>query len=151
MNYGLVCFHLSPPSSHALGYFTSRPALKGYVREMNSLLQSCKQFEVLGTKKSARSNSVVTSYTLRETLISLLYSKCSNLIECLCLQRKQWVWRSTTTLYRKFVWLYIWIKCVVWCIFWTAYSAVVYSGTMSVHSNSMWGEELPSLLSTKVI
>lgn len=30
----------------SLGYYTSRPGLKGYAREMNSLLQSCKQFEV---------------------------------------------------------------------------------------------------------
>ncbi len=34
--------------SSALGYFTSRPALKGYVREMNSLLQVCKQMEAIG-------------------------------------------------------------------------------------------------------
>ena len=27
------------------GYFTSRPALKGYVREMNSFLQTCRHFE----------------------------------------------------------------------------------------------------------
>ena len=30
-----------------LGYFTSRPALKGYVRGCNSLLQACKQLEAI--------------------------------------------------------------------------------------------------------
>ena len=30
------------------GYYSSRPGLKAYTKEMNSLLQSCNQFEVLG-------------------------------------------------------------------------------------------------------
>ncbi|XP_072039300.1 lysosomal alpha-mannosidase-like [Amphiura filiformis] len=30
------------------GYFTSRPAIKGYVRQANNFLQICKQLEVLG-------------------------------------------------------------------------------------------------------
>jgi hypothetical protein len=47
------------------GYFTSRPALKGYVRELNSLLQVCNQLEVLGTKKSVRTNTASTK-TLRK-------------------------------------------------------------------------------------
>ena len=47
------------------GYFTSRPALKGYVRELNSLLQVCNQLEVLGTKKSIRTNAA-SAKTLRK-------------------------------------------------------------------------------------
>ena len=39
------------PSCFWTGYFTSRPALKGYVRELNSLLQSCRQLEVLAQRK----------------------------------------------------------------------------------------------------
>jgi len=30
------------------GYFTSRPALKGYVRQCNNFLQTCKQLDILG-------------------------------------------------------------------------------------------------------
>ncbi|XP_028398027.1 lysosomal alpha-mannosidase-like [Dendronephthya gigantea] len=36
------------PHCYWTGYFTSRPALKGYVRRNNNLLQVCKQLEVLG-------------------------------------------------------------------------------------------------------
>ena len=35
------------PSCFWTGYFTSRPALKGYVRELNSFLQSCRHLEFL--------------------------------------------------------------------------------------------------------
>ena len=31
------------------GYFTSRPTLKGYIRDSNNVLQACKQIEVLAT------------------------------------------------------------------------------------------------------
>jgi lysosomal alpha-mannosidase len=40
------------PWSYWTGYFTSRPALKGYVRKSNSLLQSCKQLEAVNPKYS---------------------------------------------------------------------------------------------------
>jgi len=44
----LICLlPLTHSLSTYLGYFTSRPALKGYVREMNSLLQTCTQAEAL--------------------------------------------------------------------------------------------------------
>lgn len=43
------------------GYFTSRPALKGYVREMNNLLQVCKHMEafsqILGLKRNTEANT----------------------------------------------------------------------------------------------
>ena len=29
------------------GYFTSRPTLKGYIRESNNVLQTCKQMELM--------------------------------------------------------------------------------------------------------
>ena len=67
--YG-VCVHLFAsttilPTLILSGYFTSRPALKGYVRELNSLLQVCKQLEVMGTKQSVRTNTASTKI-LRE-------------------------------------------------------------------------------------
>ena len=31
----------------SLGYFTSRPAIKGYVRQCNAHLQACKQLEAI--------------------------------------------------------------------------------------------------------
>ena len=34
------------PWCYWTGYFTSRPALKGYVRELNSFLQTCRHFEL---------------------------------------------------------------------------------------------------------
>ena len=37
------------PSCFWTGYFTSRPALKGYVRELNSFLQSCRHLEFFAT------------------------------------------------------------------------------------------------------
>ena len=47
-----------------VGYFTSRPALKGYVREMNNLLQVCMQIEALGLgsgKKMSDHTSMILS------------------------------------------------------------------------------------------
>ena len=35
------------PWSYWTGYFTSRPALKGYVRTSNNVLQACKQLEAI--------------------------------------------------------------------------------------------------------
>ena len=66
----MVCVSICLPQPlfylHYLsGYFTSRPALKGYVRELNSLLQVCKQLEVMGTKQSVRTNTASTKI-LRE-------------------------------------------------------------------------------------
>ena len=47
------------PGCFWTGYFTSRPALKGYVREMNSLLQSCRHLEVFSRLKIAYSGPFV--------------------------------------------------------------------------------------------
>lgn len=56
----------------ATGYFTSRPALKAYVREMNNLLQTCSQAEAMlsafGGKPSTYSRK-----KLRESFL-LLFS-----------------------------------------------------------------------------
>ena len=41
------------PHGFWTGYFTSRPALKGYIRELNSLLQSCRHLEVFSQRKLA--------------------------------------------------------------------------------------------------
>ena len=35
------------PGGYWTGFYTSRPALKGYIRSLNSLLQVCRQYEVL--------------------------------------------------------------------------------------------------------
>ena len=52
------------------GYFTSRPALKGYVREMNSLLQSCRHLEVFARRNLSASEPAVGfgSHVLEEAL-----------------------------------------------------------------------------------
>ncbi len=46
-----------------VGYFTSRPALKAYVREMNGLLQTCSHAEamlgVVGGKPSTHSRKIL--------------------------------------------------------------------------------------------
>ena len=47
-----------------VGYFTSRPALKGYARKLNSLLQVCKQLEVLGEPLSKVRTTTATSEKL---------------------------------------------------------------------------------------
>ena len=47
-----------------VGYFTSRPALKGYARKLNSLLQVCKQLEVLGEPLSKARTTTATSEKL---------------------------------------------------------------------------------------
>ena len=44
------------PSCFWTGYFTSRPALKGYVRELNAFLQSCRHLEVLAHRPVYRIN-----------------------------------------------------------------------------------------------
>lgn len=49
-----------------VGYFTSRPALKGYCRKLNSLLQVCKQLEVLGEPLSKARTTTATSAKLRK-------------------------------------------------------------------------------------
>ena len=48
------------PFCYWTGYFTSRPALKGYVRTMNSFLQTCKHMEVFsdGPPKNATSDKL---------------------------------------------------------------------------------------------
>ena len=45
-----------------IGYFTSRPALKGYVREMNNLLQVCTQIEALGFGTGKKMSDHTTRY-----------------------------------------------------------------------------------------
>ncbi|XP_039250452.2 lysosomal alpha-mannosidase-like [Styela clava] len=61
------------PHQFWTGYFTSRPALKGYVRESNKLLQVCKQMEALtqgfssSGKKQAKTGTV-SSQKLREAM-----------------------------------------------------------------------------------
>ena len=59
------------------GYFTSRPALKGYVRRMNSLLQSCKQLNVFGTQLPRKMGA--TPYRLGEC-VCVCVCGC----ECVC-------------------------------------------------------------------
>lgn len=45
--------------SYWTGYFTSRPTLKGYVRDCNNVLQTCKQVEAaVGIKNKARSSTL---------------------------------------------------------------------------------------------
>ncbi|XP_033115581.1 lysosomal alpha-mannosidase-like [Anneissia japonica] len=41
------------PHNYWSGYFTSRPSIKGYVRESNNILQICKQLEILGKSKAS--------------------------------------------------------------------------------------------------
>ncbi|XP_071483413.1 lysosomal alpha-mannosidase-like [Diadema antillarum] len=55
------------PHNFWSGYFVSRPAIKGYVRESNNLLQVCKQLEVF-TGPSSFKKSGVTSERLREAM-----------------------------------------------------------------------------------
>ena len=50
------------PSCFWTGYFTSRPALKGYVRELNSFLQSCRHLEFFATRS-------VSSEKFREPVV----------------------------------------------------------------------------------
>ena len=50
------------PSCFWTGYFTSRPALKGYVRELNSFLQSCRHLEFFSTRP-------VSSVKFREPVV----------------------------------------------------------------------------------
>ena len=54
----------------AAGYFTSRPGLKGYVREMNSFLQVCKQVEVIGTPLMSLRQTKASSRKLRTSILS---------------------------------------------------------------------------------
>ena len=70
------------------GYFTSRPALKAYVREMNSLLQVCKQLEVLGTPLMSQRKTTATSKHLRmlylNIMLAVLYDPSVCLYVCVC-------------------------------------------------------------------
>ena len=51
------------------GYFTSRPALKGYIRSSSSYLQSCRQLEI-----QAPSPTNASSFTLWEVDVACLGS-----------------------------------------------------------------------------
>ena len=59
------CIYTSTILFLLVGYFTSRPALKGYVREMNSFLQVCKQLEAMGTPLVSLRQTKATSERLR--------------------------------------------------------------------------------------
>ena len=52
-------------SYDCVGYYSSRPGLKAYVRTMNSLLQSCKQIEVLGERWNLHGHTNFTSRKLK--------------------------------------------------------------------------------------
>jgi lysosomal alpha-mannosidase len=56
------------PHSYWTGYFTSRPALKGYTRVSNSLLQTCKQAEVLGESPTLHRHTQASSVTLAQAM-----------------------------------------------------------------------------------
>ncbi|XP_019622068.1 PREDICTED: lysosomal alpha-mannosidase-like [Branchiostoma belcheri] len=56
------------PHAFWSGYFTSRPAFKGYVRRCNNLLQVCKQLEVIGGPKFSDKVPLPTSERLREAM-----------------------------------------------------------------------------------
>ncbi|KAI8490965.1 mannose metabolic process [Branchiostoma belcheri] len=56
------------PHAFWSGYFTSRPAFKGYVRRCNNLLQVCKQLEVIGAPKFSDKVPLPTSERLREAM-----------------------------------------------------------------------------------
>ena len=82
------------PWSYWTGYFTSRPALKGYVRTSNNVLQACKQMETFhGSFKDG-----LSSVTLSKCFRGVMWA-WSN--ELLYLQSKQWVLRNITMLSRK--------------------------------------------------
>ncbi len=49
-----------------LGYFTSRPTLKGYVRELNSLLQTCSQLDAIIAATGGKPSSSFTIRKLRK-------------------------------------------------------------------------------------
>ena len=51
------------------GYFTSRPSLKGYIRDSNNVLQACKQIEVL-----AESGDKAKRWCIDSFLPSLCFS-----------------------------------------------------------------------------
>lgn len=52
--------------NYTIGYFTSRPALKFYARKMNSLLQICKQVEMMGEVNKLHKLQLASSQRLRE-------------------------------------------------------------------------------------
>ncbi|XP_078577239.1 lysosomal alpha-mannosidase-like isoform X1 [Branchiostoma floridae x Branchiostoma japonicum] len=56
------------PHAFWSGYFTSRPAFKGYVRRCNNLLQVCKQLEVIGAPKFSDKVPLPTSKRFREAM-----------------------------------------------------------------------------------
>ena len=58
-----------------IGYITSRPALKVYARKMNSLLQICKQVEMMGEVSKLLGTAVASSQRLRE-LTNAVWINC---------------------------------------------------------------------------
>lgn len=59
--------YASRPSTFWTGYFTSRAALKGYVRRTNNFLQACKQLDALA-KLEDTANSTYNIQVLKEAL-----------------------------------------------------------------------------------
>ena len=57
------------PHAFWTGYFTSRPALKRYIRLSNSHLQACKQLEAV--TKGPATDGAPTSMSLRKLILSL--------------------------------------------------------------------------------
>ncbi len=98
------------------GYFTSRPALKRYVRAMSGMLQSCKQLESFavlhGLKRSTSSSSDMLSKSGLMAAISLSFMSSqwnfflsfwvSFILLFAFLQWKPWEWASIMTQCREF-------------------------------------------------
>ncbi|XP_070544770.1 lysosomal alpha-mannosidase-like isoform X1 [Ptychodera flava] len=58
--------YANAPHSFWTGYFTSRPAIKGYVRQTNNFLQVCKQLDVLSGLQTK--NAASESMTLKQAM-----------------------------------------------------------------------------------
>jgi len=55
------------------GYFTSRPSLKAYVREMNNLLQGCSHAEALLAVVGGTPSDKYSRRTLRESEMAAVW------------------------------------------------------------------------------
>ena len=83
-NYLIICilllryFICNTIVNTIAGYFTSRPALKLYARKMNSLLQVCKQVEMIGEVSKSQRLTAASSRHLRKlkvisSILNLFY------------------------------------------------------------------------------
>ena len=82
------------PWSYWTGYFTSRPAFKGYVRTCNNHLQICKQLEAFhnGLQENGPSSVTLRKYIVgRSCVVGLSVP----------IQRVQWVFHNIMMLSRK--------------------------------------------------